>query len=565
MPVPIALLAPLLFGGGYAAKQYTRSREAKHQREFFENTIPQMLANINAQQATSQVPGTVAGQPQPTETQPPAEPVETEVPEEAKGVGIPEVEEEELEPEIQMRPGRTTDLPILPTQKLALSQAPMIMKGGSIDESGNMNMQFGRDEAVLAADWFRHFQTNMERVRLNNPLMTDVEAEDQAMQETILRTRRLPSAQMLNMLDPERRERVSEQTYWSAVWHMAGNQQIRQALAAIGNQDDIEVSPQMMDSIAFHYALRAVTNEMGGYMPEQVREILIPLEKKPIDEKTALKAFEMFGLMPQQLTPEQVQATQEQIKDEKLSMTYDEKVAELLGEEEGKRILHEAEFGARGVGETAREIDRKKALAKGEPIKPEDRAKLGIPESMETYLDVVNQGYRLLSPQDQRSIDRIKSVVQIVNRLKDLSHGYTDENGVVHPGIFTSKDDYWSRVEHGVFLKMEQAKGSVLGVDVDLYNSLRKTMIRTLLELAGEAGGRFTDKDMDQIMEAVAGVKLFIFPEGAGIAKGKSQQLDNLLMRKLTFIKSPQMIKMQTGKKATRRYNPDTGKTEVIE
>jgi hypothetical protein len=171
-----------------------------------------------------------------------------------------------------------------------------------------------------------------------------------------------------------------------------------------------------------------------------------------------------------------------------------------------------------------------------------------------------------LSPADAKLIGSIQQVSKIISQLKDLAFGFTDPKGNVRPGIFTSEDDLISRGKHGIFLAKERASGTPLGVSVNEYQDAVQGMIRVLLELAGESGGRFTDKDVEQIQKQVANVAGIggLMPEGKLEAEGKMGRMEDLLIDKLGFLHSPQMIQMGSTKKPTKRWNPKTKKLEVI-
>jgi hypothetical protein len=269
-----------------------------------------------------------------------------------------------------------------------------------------------------------------------------------------------------------------------------------------------------------------------------VREKLFHLEGPPINDEQMQKLYQKYGVTDKnQVTPAMAAEAQQMINQERIVQQYETTKAEQFAKESAAQTIFEQETGAGGTGPIGRETTEAKIKAREAPIAPAERAKSGIPADFDTYMDIVKANKRLLSPADQRNVDRIESVRIIIASMQELAKQ-----------IFTSKGDYLSRVEHGAKLKYEQAVGSELGIAVQRYEDLRQTMVRTLLELAGEAGGRFTDKDMQQIMKAVPEIEgligdaIQIMPEGQKVATGKFDQLDVLLGRKLSFIKSPQMV-----------------------
>ena len=129
MPIPIALLAPLLFGGGYAMGEYSRRRAAEQiQRNNVANlaTIKEIEKgkevdeSARVLQLTGQAPPAKTAQPRAT------------VPKEAKGVGIPPVEEAELEPEPEA---------ILQPRRAGYEVTPRMLKEYNLNlAKGTMNM-----------------------------------------------------------------------------------------------------------------------------------------------------------------------------------------------------------------------------------------------------------------------------------------------------------------------------------------------------------------------------------------------------------------------------------------
>jgi hypothetical protein len=231
---------------------------------------------------------------------------------------------------------------------------------------------------------------------------------------------------------------------------------------------------------------------------------------------------------------------QSELKKKNLGEVYDAKLMQGLASEEAQAIIEERETGLPGAGPVAREARKRVTLAEQAPIKAEQRATLGVPADIKTYMDVVKKGLRLLTPKDKENVDRIESIVLVMDQLQKLA----DQ-------IFTSKPDYLSRVQHGAKLKWEVAKGTDLGIAAQNYGDMRETVVRLLLELVGESGGRFTDKDMQQIQKAIPEIEgligdmLQLMPESKKVASNKFANMDELLFRKLSFIKTPQMVKME--------------------
>lgn len=540
MPIPLGLLAPLIIGAGFGAKAVNDKLGAMRQSERLREDIPAMIANINKN---------VAPQPQqPALMQPQQAPLPgAEVPQ----ANVPQVETPSAEvPSTQatpeqagpspFTPGEISELPILPTRNLAAS-APMTVKGFSVTGNGNVNIQYGKDTSALSGQWFQMFQNSRARGQRISPHANPLQLDMDAIADTIRRSGMAPPAQIWQMLQPENREKVAEQTYWSAAYSLMNNPQIRRALVLLAREEGKQLTPAGIDAAVRHYAFRAIANDMGGYMPEDAREIVFKVEKPPISDELMTEVYRKFQVTsPEQVTSSMLTSAEESLKAKRVGEEYDKRVAQGLGEEDAQQRIFAAEMGAGGAGPTERKTTRAKIEAREKPISPKERAQAGIPADIETYLDVVKQNYRILSPQDQKAYDDIRDVVNIVDELEDLGKK-----------IFTSKPDLLSRSEYGLRLKYEKSIGSELGQAVQVYEDKRETMTKILNKLAGENSSRLSDQDAERIkkvvpeIEGLIGDAIQILPESKGVATKKFIDLRKMLNNKLTFIKTPQMVQMQ--------------------
>ena len=312
---------------------------------------------------------------------------------------------------------------------------------------------------------------------------------------------------------------------------MTNSREIERAFTFMARQEGMPTDEKSIKDMVFQFALRSVTNDMGGYAPEPVIDNVMQ------------------------------QAQLQQRVDEARQTA----AAKDLGAEDAAAQIHAREFGG-GAGPVQRQVDKAQTLAETKPIDPKVRAEAGIPNDFKTYADLLEANKRLLGPAERKLVGSVQQVSKIMGQLNDLAFGFTDHKGNVRPAIFSSGDDVVSRTKHGIFLANERLSGTPLGVSVNEYIDAVEGMIRVLLELAGESGGRFTDKDVDQIKKQVAQMSGLggLYPEGELEAQGKFKRMDDLLIDKLAFIHSPQMVTMGSTKKATKRWNPKTGKLEVI-
>lgn len=189
----------------------------------------------------------------------------------------------------------------------------------------------------------------------------------------------------------------------------------------------------------------------------------------------------------------------------------------------------------------------RRGLERTKPIPPEKMAEVGITPgaftskahgNLPTYVDLVNSGFRFMSPKDRQLYESVSATLNVVDNLAEMALE-----------LFTSKDDYASRLAHGATLTKEKMLGTSLGIVAKDYSDAIESIPRLLLPLVGEQGGRFTDKDMEQIQKLVP--LTGFAPDGKGVARRKLDRLKNLLREKLELIHQPQLIQIQDKKKAT--------------
>jgi hypothetical protein len=542
MPVPIPAIAGLLIGGGLAARELSNRAEAKRARDFAVETTPEQLkamliAQAEARQAIAAMQEQPATGAQKATAAPKAPSAEEPVAEQTPPPPPPTLEESGL------APGEVTELPVLPMRDLAAA-APYGIEGWSVTSEGKVNYQIRKDTSAMGAQFNQMFENSRQRLQQTNPEMPPLELDSRALSDAIRRSGMLPPQQVLNMLNPEHREKLSEQVYWSAMNRLANDPAIRRSLSLMARQDGTELTPQALDAAVIHYAMRAVANDMGGFIPEDVREQIFNLEGPPISAERMQMGFELFGVtQPNEITQPMLAKINSELKKRSLDQKYDERYVTEMASEEAAATIAERETGVRGTGPTQREVQKRATLAETAPIDPKLRAELGVPKDMKTYLDVIKSGKRLMTKQDQDNVDRIESIVLVMGQL--------EKNAKM---IFTSGADHVSRFKHGVFLKAETLQGTNIGIAVQNYQDQRETVVRLLLELVGESGGRFTDKDMSQIQKAIPGIEglvgdmLQFLPESKEVATNKFLNMSDLLLRKLSFIKAPQLVTTQPEK-----------------
>jgi len=178
------------------------------------------------------------------------------------------------------------------------------------------------------------------------------------------------------------------------------------------------------------------------------------------------------------------------------------------------------------------------------PISQKDKLTYGIGSGptagIQTYDQLSKAGFRFQSEADRKLYDTVGSTLQMVQALRTMS----DKLNV-------SADDYASRGLHGAYLQKEIAMGSELGIIAKDYKDAAEGIPRLLLPLLGEQGGRFTDKDMEQIVKQIPSMGLF--PDGKGVAQRKLDRLELLLKKKLETVYAPRIVEMGKGAKATHK------------
>jgi hypothetical protein len=178
-------------------------------------------------------------------------------------------------------------------------------------------------------------------------------------------------------------------------------------------------------------------------------------------------------------------------------------------------------------------------LEETKPIEPEVAAEYGIAlgphGKFPTYAELVQSGHRFMNEQDRKLYETVSATLTVFDQLfKQATE------------LFTSEDDYASRSSHGIWLKGQKIAGTDIGVNMKDYEDAAKATPRMLLPLVGEQGGRFTDKDMEQIMGLIPGAGLM--PSGKKDVQLKKDRLMALLLEKLSLVYAPRLIKMKGGK-----------------
>lgn len=546
MVAPLAL-APLILGAGYGAKMLSDKVKEQRTQDAIDKRLQMILgaAGMPTQQGQPQAPTPVTGAMQPTQAPSVAEPQPQAQPTEQPTAPQPE------QPTGPMRPGEVTDMPILPTQQLNDPQARMYLKGMSMNAAtGNLNVQFGRDEAQLDAEWFNGFMRTRQQLSKDNPNTTPLERDYNAMVRQIQRSGRLPSTQVISLLDPERRDQLSEQIYWKSVWQLTNSEEIKRQITALAAKDNVSISPQSLGPIIMHYALRSVANDMGGYMPEDVRKRLINLEGPPIDPATAQKAFELFGIVdPRNINQQQAKMARQAADQDKATQAQAMAAAAAIGTELAQQQIFAGDTGA---GPISREVTRRGAvgqvdlaLADQRPVSRETAEALQVPVGT-TMGELRGQGLVEVPEWVQKNRADVWSSIDQIQKLKDYAQQ-----------LITADPNFWSILKQSFELKTGRFTGK--NTDARVYESLRQGLLAVMARNAAGERGVLTNQDIDRARRLTAGDW-----SSADEMSAKLDALMELFQSRLTNAEKAALPKQPT-KKATMRWNPDTNKLEKIE
>jgi len=543
MALPIGFIAPLILGAGFGAKMLDKKLSDDRENAAKGERVQAIIAGLQGGQPQPQpaAPASIHGAMQPTAT-PQIETPSAEPP--LVGAG----------PQPEMRPGELTEVPILPTsQILSPGNAPFYPKGVSYDEDGNINVQMARDTGQLDAQWFQQFQNNLKTISKEKPGITPLEADFEAMARTVNLSKRMPSTQALQMLDPTRREQLSEQIYWSGVLQLKNSPDIRRAITLMAREGGVKMTDQALSSAVQHYALRAVTNEMGGYMPEEVRGVLINLEGPPISAELAKKAYQMFGIVdPREITQQQAQQVNQALKQEKLTMTEEEATAQALGAESAADIIEAQATGSGGSDPTSRAARRKEELGKVDlsltdrrPISRELAQALQVPVGT-TMGEVKEKGLIQVPLWVQKNRSDVWDALDQLEELHSLAQG-----------IITADPNFFSLVAQAARLKA----GRFTGTDVNsrVYTRISDGLLSVMARNIASERGVLNEGDIVRAKKLKSGDFSSAEEMEAVFASMKKLMTGRLANAEKAVL--PQRVKE---KKATKRWNPKTKKLEVI-
>lgn len=226
-------------------------------------------------------------------------------------------------------------------------------------------------------------------------------------------------------------------------------------------------------------------------------------------------------------------------------------------------IEFEASRKAREASATTRASTRARletefAMEAGRPISSADRTKYGIDSSIPTYQALADQGFRFPTEADRKIYQQLSSTR---DQFKDLQEIMFGDNGVFK-GI---GKDWVDRKTAQAELMKERALGSARGRNYEVFADKLQTFARSLLVLAGESGGRFTDRDVEQMVKGWASLGGVVEPiDSEAIAQQKFEMSIMQLNRKLSQLTGDVVVRPTSKgqpKAATPTAQPKPGIT----
>jgi len=556
MPIPIPAIAAMILGGGLAAKEITG--RAREKRELSSELSVMEAENRYKAMEDARVDDRLGmifnrlmiggGQQQPTTgAQQPTTAPSVEAP---QGEAAPTPD---AMPELpaHARPGEISDVPILPTKQLLTdSQANMFAKGMSINAAtGNVNIQVGRDTAALNAEWFNIFQRTRSQLKEANPNTLPIALDEQAIESVVASTKRLPSQQVIALLNPERRMELSEATYRKAVRKLYESDEVRKAVAGAAQKGGLKLSHQAIKAATLHYALRAVSVDMGGYMPEEEHNRIVNMEGPPVSATTAQKAFQLFGISdPRDITQQQAIQASEAANKEKGAVAGMVRQAQTLGAEAAAQQIFEEE---QGTGPISREVSRKErvgevdlALADRRPVSSQLAESLQVPAGT-TMGEVKKMGLIEVPPWVQKNRASVWDAIDQLENLKGMA-----------TKLITAKPQFFSILKQAYDLKTGRFTGK--DVDARVYESMRQGLLSVMARNVASERGVLNEGDIKRAERITVG--------DFSSADEMQQKLGSMLelLNKRLGNAEKAALPRKTKNKATKRYNRKTGKFEVI-
>ena len=227
--------------------------------------------------------------------------------------------------------------------------------------------------------------------------------------------------------------------------------------------------------------------EQGLYIPKHYQPFLDRFRglttPEFIDDETKTWIYKTTRKYPSEIEPSDVAKAQEE-----MHLNHIIETAQLAA--------------ARTTGQTTAQWE----MEKSRPLSGEIRTKYGIGSKYSTFRELADAGLRFPTEGENKEYRDLTDLVVIMeDKLKPL----IDK-------IFTSQDNYGSRIAHGGRIQAAMALGEDLGITAQQYSRQLAIFSKKMLSMV-ERGGRFTDQDYQKMLESLPKVN-FAMPDGKILA-----------------------------------------------
>ncbi len=264
-----------------------------------------------------------------------------------------------------------------------------------------------------------------------------------------------------------------------------------------------------VDKFKAGFALDYLANN-GRYIPENYQSLLDRYrgleDPKFLQPEMQTWIYERFGIDPRNATPEIVARARKDMDNHTLLMS-----------------LQQAYQST--TGKTRAEFD----LEASKPLSAQDRAKHGIGTGIKTYAELADAGKRFETDGERKLYNEWVATYNLLKNMEGELFGtqngkpIKNHQGAIFKGIGNA---ITARTAGKGGLLKDQAFGNKRGINYEFYTDTLASAARRLIAAAGETGGRYTDRDIVQVMQGApdAGHGLLSVPDSDDLAQKKYQR-----------------------------------------
>lgn len=412
--------------------------------------------------------------------------------------GIPETPPIDLpEPSLTRQPERFApeDVQVIeepvPLKQPPRFHKPMKVSGISVNpQTRSFNISVKPDQAAMDAQFGTAYKDYLDKARAGGTAgLSESEMRDNLFWNLVGEFKFFPSDELAKTLLPDWEDR-QEQAYFRLAGALERKDDFRADMRE--KAENLGLSEDVIERFIKFNAHIETSRSMNEYMPDDIRE--------------GFAAMQLPSLMPK---------TEEALAEEGVPRMY-------AGEEQigaAARLQREREVSQAAAIKGA-QIGTEYAMRAIEPITGKDAAKHGIGVGFPTYMDLANAGKRFATDVERKDYLDLTDVTYMIDSVDKIVER-----------VFSSSDNYASRVAHGVQIRASMASGGDLGLDAKEYDRQLGVMGRKMLSLV-ERGGRFTNQDMEQILKTLPKLNL-LAPDGAKLAKRLIERARIIASKKL--------------------------------